>query len=59
MTTVSWLKTWLEYIGGVVEAPPEGSRPLSPLVLGLLWGLLLCAILVFSGQTSKFIYIDF
>ena len=59
MKTVLWLKTLLEYLGGALDEPPEGMRPLSPLALGILWGLLLCAILVFSGQTSKFIYIDF
>ena len=38
---------------------PDGMRPLSPLALGLFWGLLICAILAFSGQASKFLYIDF
>ncbi len=59
MNTLLRLKTLLEYVGGAAEAPPEGLRPLSPVALGLLWGLLLCAILVFSGQASRFIYIDF
>lgn len=59
MKTQPQLKAMLEYLGGVTDAPPDGSRPLSPLALGLFWGLLVCAILVFSGQASKFIYIDF
>jgi hypothetical protein len=59
MKTLLQLKAMLEYLGGAAEAPPDGFRPLSPLALGLFWGLLLCAILVFSGQSSKFIYIDF
>ncbi|OJH40112.1 hypothetical protein [Cystobacter ferrugineus] len=59
MKTLPWLKAMLEYLGGVTDAPPDGSRPLSPLELGLFWGLLMCAILAFSGQASKFIYIDF
>lgn len=59
MQTLLRLKAMLEYLGGAAEAPPDGSRPLSPLALGLFWGLLICAILAFSGQASKFIYIDF
>ena len=59
MTMLLWLKAMLAYLGGSADAPPEGVRPFSPLVLGLFWGLLICAILVFSGQASKFIYIDF
>jgi len=53
------LKDLLEYVGGSADTPPEGFRPLSPVALGLYWGLLICAILAFSGQASKFIYIDF
>ena len=59
MNTPLRFKAMLEYLGGARDAPPEGLRPLSPLALGLFWGLLLCAILAFSGQASKFIYIDF
>ena len=59
MNLLLQLKALLEYVGGAAEAPPPGFHPLAPVVLGLFWGLLLCAILVFSGQTSKFIYIDF
>lgn len=59
MKTLPRLKERLEYLGGVTDAPPDGVRPLSPLALGLFWGLLICAILAFSGQASKFIYIDF
>jgi hypothetical protein len=53
------LKEMLEYLGGAADTPPEGFRPLSPIARGLFWGLLICAILAFSGQASKFIYIDF
>jgi hypothetical protein len=59
MNTLLRLEALLEYVGGAAEAPPNGLRPLSPVALGLFWGLLLCAILVFSGQASRFIYIDF
>ena len=55
-----WVKHTCEYIGGEQDEPPVGL-PLSirsPL-WGLWWGALLCVILVFCGQSSKFIYIDF
>jgi hypothetical protein len=50
----------LEYLAGAADAPPEGVRlPLSSPWWGLLWGVLVCVIVIFCGQTSKFIYIDF
>ena len=57
-----------EWLGGSRDEFPLDSqglhRPLvkllnSPWVRGLWWGLLAGAILLFCGQTSKFIYIDF
>jgi hypothetical protein len=60
MNTLIWLKSVLEYLGGSREEPPAHLEKLaSPLVQGLWWGLLAGAILLFCGQTSKFIYIDF
>lgn len=54
------LKAALEYLGGVTDTPPPGfPLPLSSPLWGLWWGLLACLIAIFSGQTSKFIYIDF
>lgn len=62
-------KHWLEYLGGAQDAPPPApqqdtadpaaNRGLRPWQLAVLWAVLLTLILMFSGQTSKFIYIDF
>ena len=58
--TLSWFKAAFDYLGASRETPPPGMTFLtSPLWLGLWWGLLLGLILLFCGQTSKFIYIDF
>ena len=56
-----WIKQVLDYLGGVVDTPPPGtpSVMLRPAFRGLWWGVLLILIVMFSGQTSKFIYIDF
>jgi hypothetical protein len=53
-------KNICDYIGGSREEAPEGIPLLaSPWWFGLWWGLLAGVILLFCGQTSKFIYIDF
>ena len=58
--TLSWMKHFFDYLGGSREAPPPGATFLaSPLWLGIWWGVLIGLILLFCGQTSKFIYIDF
>ncbi len=60
MGRVLWLKHACEYLGGAQDDPPSGF-PIglwSPL-WGLWWGLLMCVIIAFCGQSSKFIYIDF
>ena len=50
----------LEYLGGCREDAPAGMALLeSPWARGIWWGLLAGVILLFCGQTSKFIYIDF
>lgn len=54
------IKQYLEYLGGAVDAPPEGWHPsLASWVWGLWWGVLSVLVYVFGGQSSKFIYIDF
>lgn len=60
MGAVSWLKHAAEYLGGERDVPPPGLplAPDSPL-WGLWWGVLSAAILLFCGQSTKFIYIDF
>ena len=40
-------------------ARPSSDSRLSPLLKGLWWAFLFGVILLFCGQTSKFIYIDF
>lgn len=57
---LSWFKHVFDYLGGSREKPPAGLPLLaSPWWLGLWWGLMIGLILLFCGQTSKFIYIDF
>jgi hypothetical protein len=61
MTVLTWTKHLLEYLGGEQDEAPPGF----PITLyswwfwGAWWALLSALILMFSGQTSKFIYIDF
>jgi hypothetical protein len=60
MKALETFKAVCEYLEGAREEPPSGFQKLaSPWIQGLWWGLLAAAILLFSGQTSKFIYIDF
>lgn len=61
MTTFDWIKHAFDYVGGAQGEPPPGF----PIQLGhwwfwaVWWGAMALAIYVFSGQSSKFIYIDF
>jgi len=61
MTILDWLKHAFDYMGGVQDDPPPGF----PIRVGhwwfwaIWWAALALAIYVFSGQSSKFIYIDF
>ena len=60
MNSVRWLKHLLEYLGGAEDMPPAGcSMELRSPWWGIWWGLLICAIIAFGGQSSKFIYVDF
>lgn len=61
MQTLMWLKQMLDYLGGAADNPPADSPKFftAPIFLGLWWGALIIIIVLFSGQTSKFIYIDF
>jgi len=57
---MDWIKHLLEYLGGEKDTPPAGFPvSLYSYWWGIWWGLLACAILIFCGQSSKFIYIDF
>jgi hypothetical protein len=55
------LKATLDYLGGVTEEPfiKHLDWMRGPIWWGLWWAVLLLLTLSFSGQTSKFIYIDF
>ena len=60
MKNLLLIQSILDYLGGSLEEPPARFNVLSgPIIQGLWWGLLAGAILLFCGQTSKFIYIDF
>jgi len=57
---LAWIKHFFDYLGASREEPPPGASFLaSPFWLGIWWGVLIGLILLFCGQTSKFIYIDF
>ncbi len=60
MFTLWWLKHASEYLGGERDSPPA-RFPLPPgsLLWGLWWAGLTGLIILFCGQSSKFIYIDF
>ena len=55
------VKAILEYAGGVKEDPPLPwlAWLRNPLWWGIWWAILILLIVAFSGQSSKFIYIDF
>jgi hypothetical protein len=54
------LKEIMEYLGGEREQPPTGFwLKLNSPLWGIWWGILIGLIVIFCGQSSKFIYIDF
>lgn len=61
MNPFLWLKSFLEHLGGSNDELPTGLSMFTAAwwLRGLWWGLLIGAILLFCGQSSKFIYIDF
>jgi hypothetical protein len=60
MNVLHQFKLICEYLQGCGEEPPPALKFMSsPVWQGIWWGLLAGAILLFCGQTSKFIYIDF
>jgi hypothetical protein len=61
MKPLDWLKQALDYLGGAQDEPPPGlgMRLSQWWFWALWWAALALAIYVFSGQSSKFIYIDF
>jgi len=60
VAALAWVKHFFDYLGASREEPPPGAAFLaSPVWCGIWWGVLIGLILLFCGQTSKFIYIDF
>ena len=61
VTTLEWIKQALEYVGGAQDEPPPGFRVALAnwWFWAIWWAAMALAIYVFSGQSSKFIYIDF
>ncbi len=60
MQYMLWLKSVVEYMAGVGDEPPENFRlSLASPLWGFWWAVLAALIIIFSGQSSKFIYIDF
>jgi hypothetical protein len=54
------LKEVADYLGGAADAPPPGlAMPPRSWLWALWWAVLALLVLVFCGQTTKFIYIDF
>jgi hypothetical protein len=61
MSLLAWCQNVLEYLAGETDAPPPDFKVgLSNFLFwGIWWGILVGIIFIFSGQSSKFIYIDF
>ncbi|SPE62705.1 conserved hypothetical protein [Verrucomicrobia bacterium] len=61
MKILAWAEMFCEYLGGSRDELPPGAPAFLATwwFAGLWWGLLAVTILLFCGQTSKFIYIDF
>jgi hypothetical protein len=56
-----WMKQAVEYLAGELDEPPA-RFPVAVsnwLFWGLWWGGMAVLVFIFSGQSSKFIYIDF
>jgi hypothetical protein len=61
MSWLQWFQDVLEYLAGEQDTPPSGfSVSLSNFLFwGIWWSILVGIVFVFSGQSSRFIYIDF
>jgi hypothetical protein len=54
------LKLFFESLGGAESnGPSKAVPPFTSWMWGVWWTVLAAAIMFFSGQSSKFIYIDF
>ena len=61
LQVIGYCRALLDFVGGVrSELPTRAFSWLnSPIVWGIWWAILALLILAFSGQSSRFIYIDF
>ncbi len=61
MRLLSFLKATLEFLGGSLDQRPFPSPRWLPgwLGYGVWWAVLSVVIMIFCGQVSRFIYIDF
>jgi hypothetical protein len=61
MSRLAWCQSVAEYLAGEKDVPPTGfTVGLSNFLFwGMWWGILVGIMFIFSGQSSKFIYIDF
>ncbi len=53
------VKTFAEYLGGVVDFIPSTRARIDSPLWGFWWAFLILIIIAFCGQSTKFIYIDF
>lgn len=58
--TFTRIRAWSDYLSGTTDESPDDRKvPISSPLWGVWWGVLIVIIYIFSGQSSKFIYIDF
>jgi hypothetical protein len=53
------LRAVVDYLNGSTDEPPGKWPALRSPVWGVYWTVLLILVFAFSGQSSRFIYIDF
>ncbi|HEY2433891.1 MAG TPA: hypothetical protein VGI12_14545 [Vicinamibacterales bacterium] len=60
MNLLRRLKDLADYVAGCTDTPPPGvSIGVASWAWALWWGALGLFVLVFCGQATKFIYVDF
>jgi hypothetical protein len=60
MMDLYWFRQLADYLGGFGDDPPPGLKlPPASWLWGLWWGVLAVLIILFCGQATRFIYIDF